>query len=287
MAFPRCRSNDLLHHRLGHGLVELTQITFYPVKSCKGITVSQAELTSFGLKNDRRWMVVDMGGTFLSQRSIPRMALIGPAFSQETLILQAPGMGSIEIPFELKNSAPRAVKIWNDPCTAEDCGNEAAQWFTQFLSIDCRFVSIGTTYGRFVNSQYSAHQDQVSFADAFPLLLISSASLRDLNSRLEQPIPMNRFRPNLVVSGCEPFAEDQWKRISINGLVFNVCKPCARCTVPSVDQMTGIRGQEPLTTLSTYRKGANNEVLFGQNLINEQKSGNIVIGNEVTILEHS
>ncbi|HEY6953133.1 MAG TPA: MOSC N-terminal beta barrel domain-containing protein [Bacteroidota bacterium] len=266
-------------------MVELTQINVYPVKSCKGLTLSLAELTSYGLKNDRRWMVVDAAGTFLSQRSVPTMALIEPTLSQNVLNLKAPGMESIEVPFEHTKSSPRSVRIWDDSCTAEDCGDDAARWFSQFLGVDCRLVSIGTTYGRYVGAQYSTHQDQVSFADAFPLLLISSASLRDLNSRLDQPVPMNRFRPNLVVSGCEPFAEDQWKRITINGFAFSVSKPCARCTVPGVDQMTGIVAQEPLTTLATYRKGTGNKVLFGQNLINEQKSGKITIGNEVTILE--
>ena len=268
-------------------MVELTQINIYPVKSCKGMSLTRAELTPFGLKNDRRWMIVDENHSFLSQRAIPTMALIEPSFSNDGLILKAPGFDSIEVPYQLKTKVTRAVTIWDDTCAAIDCGDEPARWFSKFLGINCRLVTMGDTFERSVSENYSHQRDQVGFADAFPLLLISSASLRDLNKRLDQPIPMNRFRPNLVVSGCEPYEEDRWKRISVNGITFAVSKPCARCTIPSVDQTNGIRGDEPLATLATYRKGNNNAVFFGQNLINEQKSGELVLGTRVSVLEQS
>lgn len=266
-------------------MIELTQINIYPVKSCRGITLSRAELTLFGLKNDRRWMVVDASGTFLSQRSIPRMALIETSLSEDSLTLKAPGCETIEIPFQWKNPLPRTVTIWDDTCTAQDCGDNAAEWFTHFLETESRLVTMGGSFSRSVNKKYAHQADQVGFADAFPLLLISSASLRDLNGRLDLPVPMNRFRPNLVVSGCEPFAEDFWKRFSIGELKFEVSKPCARCTVPTVDQSNGIQGKEPLTTLATYRKGNDKDVFFGQNLLNEQKSGELILGMEIKILE--
>lgn len=266
-------------------MIELTQITVYPVKSCRGITLTRAELTPFGLKNDRRWMTVDAEGKFLSQRTVPKMALIEPAFSRKGLILNAPGSETIEIPFRPNDDTAHTVRIWDDTCTALDCGNDAAQWFSTFLGVDCRLVTMSDSFERSVNDKYSRQHDQVGFADAFPLLLISSASLRDLNERLDQPIPMNRFRPNLVVSGCEPYAEDRWRQIAIGRLTFVVSKPCARCTVPTVDQMKGTTGGEPLVTLSTYRRGDTNAVFFGQNLINEQKSGEIVLGSQVTLLE--
>jgi uncharacterized protein len=266
-------------------VIELTQINIYPVKSCKGITLTRAELTPFGLKNDRRWMVVDANGLFLSQRAIPRMALIEPTLTDEGLVLNAPNAQILEVPHQSKAKSARSVRVWDDLCEAEDCGDEAAQWFSELLQINSRLVTIGKTFSRSVDAQYARNQDQVSFADAFPLLLISSASLRDLNGRLDLPIPMNRFRPNLVVSGCDPYAEDRWKRFSVGTLSFTVSKPCARCTVPTVDQMTGTKGTEPLATLSTYRKGNDHDVFFGQNLVNEQKSGELVMGMEVTVLD--
>lgn len=268
-------------------MIELTQINIYPVKSCKGMTVTRAALTPFGLLNDRRWMAIDANGSFLSQRTIPRMALIEPLLTGNSLVLKAPDTETIEIPIELSTKSTRTVKIWDDVCSAQDCGDGIAQWFTKFLRIDSRLVMMGSTFDRSVTAKYSKHRDLVSFADAFPLLLISSASLHDLNERLDLPIPMNRFRPNLVVSGCEPYAEDHWKRFKLGELSFDVSKPCARCTVPTVDQTNGTKGKEPLITLSTYRKGNNNDVFFGQNLINEQKSGELVLGMEVSVLERA
>jgi uncharacterized protein len=215
------------------------------------------------------------------------MALIETSLTNDCLVLKAPGSETIEIPFQGKTQSLRTVKIWNDTCTAQDCGDKAAEWFTNFLESDSRLVTMGSTFGRSVDVKYSHQDDQVGFADAFPLLLISSASLRDLNERLDFPIPMNRFRPNIVVSGCEPFAEDQWKRFSIGESTFEVSKPCARCTVPTVDQSNGKQGKEPLTTLSTYRKENGKDVFFGQNLINQQKSGELILGMQVSILEQA
>ncbi len=266
-------------------MIELTQINIFPVKSCKGTTLSRARLTPFGLQYDRRWMVVDEHGTFLSQRSLPQMALVEPTLTEQMLQLKAPMFGAIEIPKTLSSPRTLEVHIWDDTCSALDCGDDAAEWLTSVLNVPCRLVVIGDAFRRSVNPKYTTRNDQVGFADAFPLLLISSASLRDLNERLEQPVPMNRFRPNLVVSGCEPYDEDGWDHIAIGASTFRVSKPCTRCTVPSVDQSTGIRGTEPLTTLATYRKGPGDKVMFGQNLVNEQKSGELVLGNEVVVLQ--
>ncbi len=265
-------------------MIELTQINIYPVKACKGMSQTRAELTPYGLKNDRRWMAVDAKGNFLSQRTIPKMALIEPSFAREGLVLKAPNSNVIEIPFRSKTNSTRTVNIWDDSCTAEDCGDEAAKWFTDFLDIEARLVTMGSTFDRSVNATYSQRHDRIGFADAFPFFLLSSSSLRVLIEKLDQPIPMNRFRPNLVVSGCEPYAEDCWKRISLGGMPFEVCKSCSRCTIPTVDQISGTKGKEPLVTLSTYRKGNNNKVFFGQNLINEKKFGEIVLGMEAIIL---
>jgi uncharacterized protein YcbX len=212
------------------------------------------------------------------------MALIEPTLSGETLQLKAPGIDNLEISIRPDRSTPQTVKIWEDSCNAFDCGGDAAEWLSRFLGVPCRLVTMGDEFERPVNPHYATDGDQVGFADAFPLLLISSASLRDLNARLDTPVPMNRFRPNIVVSGCDPYAEDHWHELSIGTTRFRVCKPCARCTVPTVDQATGLRGNEPLTTLSTYRKGEDGKVFFGQNVINTQKSGEIILGSEVTVL---
>ncbi|HTP13221.1 MAG TPA: MOSC N-terminal beta barrel domain-containing protein [Bacteroidota bacterium] len=268
-------------------MIELTQITIYPVKSCKGMNLSKAMLSPFGLENDRRWMVVGEDGTFLSQRTFPTLALVEPTLTPGFLQLQAPGTGSVEIPRESNNQKPAQVRIWDDSCTATDCGDDAASMLSDFLKVRCRLVSMSSEFSRAVSPKYSTKKDQVGFADAFPLLLISSASLRDLNDRLDLPVPMNRFRPNLVVSGCEPFAEDTWEHVAIGPLTFRVVKPCARCTVPSVDQSTGVAGKEPLTTLAMYRKLEGGKIYFGQNLVNEQKSGELIQGNEVIILQAS
>ncbi len=248
------------------------------------MTLTRCQLTEFGLLNDRRWMVVDTEDNFLSQRRLPRMALIEPAVTTESLTLKAPNVGALEVPIDNNSRATRTVSIWDDTCIAYDCGDAAADWLTHFLETGARLVVRGIDFHRPVDAKYATHGDQVGFADAFPLLLISSASLRDINDRLDRPIPMNRFRPNLVVSGCEPYAEDRWSRISVGGVTMKVCKPCARCTVPTVDQSTGVTGREPLTTLATYRKGTNETVLFGQNLIHEQKEGELVLGMEIRIL---
>ncbi len=266
-------------------MIELTQITIYPVKSCKGTSLSKAKLSAFGLENDRRWMIVGEDGTFLSQRILPTMALIEPTLTPDSLQLRAPGTGSAEIPRTIESRKSVQVRIWDDTCAALDCGEEAAALLTEFLSTRCRLVTMGSEFRRAVSPKYSTKSDQVSFADAFPLLLISSASLRDLNERLEFPVPMNRFRPNLVVSGCEPYAEDGWEHIAVGPLTFRVVKPCGRCTVPSVDQATGIAGTEPLATLATYRKLNQGKVYFGQNIVNEQKSGELIQGNEVIVLQ--
>lgn len=265
--------------------IHLGRITIYPVKSCKGINLSRAELSQFGLLNDRRWMLVDADMVFLSQRRLPSMALIEPELSDSILRLKAPGAETIEIVRSIPNSKHVVVKVWNDDCEAYDCGDVVARWFTTFLDIDCRLVAMGNDFVRAVDSRYASGDDQVGFADAFPLLLISQASLDDLNSRLDTPVPMDRFRPNLVVEGCHPFAEDTWRKISVGDFVFRVGKPCARCTIPTVNQTTAERGKEPMQTLSQYRKGPDNKTFFGQNIVNEQKTGTIVVGSTVTILE--
>ena len=259
----------------------LVGIHIYPIKSCGGVSMQSADLVATGLRDDRRLMLVDGAGGFMSQRGHPRMALISPRLIGGRLVVRAPGMPDLEVPAQGQTTNPVDVEIWGDRQRGEDLGGEAARWFGEFLGVTCRLVRKPDSDVRPVDSLYAGEDDQTSFADAFPLLVISEASLEDLNGRLDRPVPMNRFRPNLVVGGCEPHAEDGWGEIRIGDAAFRVAEPCSRCAVTTVDQETGGRGKEPLKTLATYRK-AGGEVLFGRNLIHTSP-GTVRVGDPVGV----
>ena len=175
------------------------------------------------------------------------------------------------------------VEVWGDRCVGIDQGREVGEWFSRYLHLPCRLVRIADDHPRRVDTQYAVNEsDEVSFADGFPLLLVSRASLDDLNQRLDYPVTMRHFRPNVVVEGCEPFEEDHWTRIALGGLQCAVVKPCQRCQVITVDPQTGDRGKEPLLTLSQYRRRANGGIYFGQNVI-PIDIGAIAVGDEVTV----
>jgi uncharacterized protein len=263
--------------------ITLTELNIYPVKSAAGIAVSQATVEARGLQFDRRWMVVDAQGKFMTQRKVPQMALIRVAVSSSGLGLAAPGMPSLELPICPEQAEPCQVDVWGDDCAALSMGSEAQQWLSDFLAQPCQLVYMPDSSYRPTDHGKLGDQTLVSFADAYPFLLISEASLADLNARLASPIPMNRFRPNLVIRGCDAFAEDEWQQIRIGEVVFDVSKPCARCSIPGVDQATGTPGKEPLITLAKYR-WRNGEIFFGQNLV-QANLGELQVGNEIEILE--
>ena len=260
----------------------LSEINIYPVKSTKGISLQTARVENRGIQFDRRWMVVDNEGVFISQREAPRLALISIEIGAMDLIVNAPGSRSLSIPTGARNSERVSVRVWDDLVSAVSMGGDAASWFSDFLGIPCRLVYMPEETHRRVEPEYATNNDIVSFADAFPLLLISQASLDDLNSRLAEPVPMNRFRPNLVVEGCTAFEEDRWKGIRVGEIVFRVVKPCSRCVTTTVNQATGVRGKEPLATLSQYRK-INGNVYFGQNII-PAATGRLRVGDQVEII---
>lgn len=262
-------------------LIKLTGIYIYPIKSAAGISLEMAEVENRGFQYDRRWMVVDEQGKFLTQRQLPRMALIQVRLMADQLVVEVPNQQRLLIPVELVSDRRISVKVWNDVCDAIELSPEVSQWFSEFLGINCHLVYLPEDSYRPINPEYAQPDEQVSFADGFPFLLISEASLQDLNQRLDQPVPMNRFRPNLVVSGCQAFAEDSWRQIRIGSLRFRVVKPCARCAITTVDQSLGISGKEPLITLAQYRLDQG-QILFGQNLIAENL-GILRIGDKVTI----
>ncbi len=215
--------------------IYLSSLHVYPIKSCGGIAVEEWDVDERGLRYDRRWMLVDEANQFISQRELPRMALIRVRIEPDGLVVGSPGMSPLAVPF------------------------------------------------RPVDPDYGKPGDRVGLADGFPFLLISEASLADLNARLEQPLPMNRFRPNLVIGGCEPFAEDGWSRVRIGSITFRVVKPCSRCAITTVDQTTAVAGKEPLRTLARFRK-VGDKVLFGQNLIHDG-TGTLRTDDPVEILQ--
>jgi uncharacterized protein len=205
---------------------------------------------------------------------------VSPSLEGDVLRIQAPGMPAIETPARPSSSVTTRVTVWDDSCSAIWLGENTSRWFSQYLGTSCSLVYMSEQIFRPVNPAYSPPEARVSFADAFPFLLISEESLADLNRRLSQPLPMNRFRPNLVVAGGLPYAEDQWKRLAIGSIEFRIVKPCSRCVVTTTDQITTERGQEPLRTLATYRR-RDGKVFFGQNLLHET-TGRIQLGEKVS-----
>jgi uncharacterized protein YcbX len=261
----------------------LTTITYYPVKSMQGSDTPQARVTPRGLGNDRLMMVTDEHGRFLTQREVPPLAAIRPALDGDTLTLSAPGFEAATLVVR-HDGASRPVTIWDSEGEAVDQGDAAAAWLSRFLGNSVRLMRIPDDQSIPVDAKYAVTpQDEVGFADGFPVLVVSQESLDDLNARLETPVPMKRFRPNLVVAGCEPFAEDGWKRIRIGGIELALVKPCARCLVTTHDQGTGERiGKEPLRTLATFRK-VGSHVMFAMNAI-PLSFGEIRVGDEVEVL---
>ncbi len=263
-------------------VLTLSALYRYPVKSLRGEAYGALEVGRSGLCGDRQWMVVDRAGRFVTQRQQPRMALVSTRLADDgTLHLAAPGMPDLTV--ASGGAACTEVVVWGDRLEAALAGVEAHAWLSDFLALDCRLVRFAEDVSRAVDPAYAAAGDQVAFADGFPFLLISQASLDDLNARLERPVPMLRFRPNLVVEGCAPYAEDGWRRIRIGDVGFRVAKPCSRCIIPTIDPATGERGREPLRTLMTYRR-RDNKVFFGQNLVHDG-GGRLTVGMPVEVLE--
>jgi uncharacterized protein YcbX len=244
----------------------LVSLHLYPLKSAGGFQVAQARVDETGLAHDRRWMVVDGGGRFLTQRSHPRMALLRTSLSQRALRVTGPGMDPLELPLGDPPEAGPAelIPVWDKDRDAVSCGPEAAAWMSAFLGVSCRVVRSVSPPG--TSGLGPCGTVRAGFADGWPALVISTASLADLNRRLDDPLPMNRFRPNLVVEGIGPYAEDQWRRARVGDVTVVGRKPCFRCAITTTDQDTAERGVEPLRTLATYRRAAGGEVAFGMNV---------------------
>lgn len=249
--------------------------------------LDRASLDALGLVGDRRWMVVDAeSGRFLTQRLLPQMGRLHARWQgSEQLLLRAPQMADIQVGLPDQSAELRAVTIWRDSLRVPDAGDQAAAWLSRFLGRACRLVQVPEARARQVDTAYAEVGDRVAFADGFPLLLIGQGSLDDLSARVGRPLEMLRFRPNLVVEGAAPFAEDGWKRIRIGSLELRVVKGCSRCIMTTLDPQTGVRSadREPLATLQGYRQ-RDGEVYFGQNLI-ACGQGELSVGMPVEVLE--
>lgn len=262
----------------------VSALRVYPVKSCKGIALERSAVEARGLRHDRRWMIVDAEGAFVTQRTAPRLALVAVRLEEGALVLGAPGLAELRVPLEEPAGAPRRrVQVWHDTVDAVDCGAEAARWVSAWLAFPASLVFMPDDVRRPVKPAYATPADIVGFADAFPILIASTSSLDDLNDRMDRPLPMDRFRPNIVVTGCPPWAEDGWKRVRIGEVAVRVPKPCDRCVVTTTDQETAQRGLEPLRALARFRRRGN-DVLFAQNAVPDA-SGTVAVGDPVTVLE--
>lgn len=247
----------------------ITELNIYPVKSCRGISLSQAVIQTAGLEHDREWMIVRPDGRFVTQREQPRLALIVPALEGPFLVLRAPEGGELRVPLQQEGAAVQ-VQCWRDVCPAIDVGDYAAAWLSRFVGEALRLVRFDAAYRRLSSFDWThGTEAENRFSDGYPVLLISEASLDDLNSRLAQPLPMNRFRPNVVLRGLMPYQEDAIDELEGGDLRLRAVKPCTRCVITTTDQSTGeVAGPEPLQTLKTYRLSRHPPgVLFGQNLI--------------------
>lgn len=242
----------------------LSEIWIYPVKSLGGIRVSSATVMEKGLRHDRRWMLIDASGRFLTQRNLPQMALFKVSPQGSSFIITH-GSDSLQLPTGTGGTAI-AAQIWNDAVDVVEPSADVSRWFSDRLGMSCRLVAFPETNPRLIDPAYRLAKESVSLADGYPVLIIGQASLDDLNGRLQQPVPMNRFRPNLVFLGGTPYEEDTWKNFRIGGNRFAGVKPCGRCVLTTVDQTTAQVGREPLLTLSKYRRDRD-KINFGQNVI--------------------
>jgi len=266
--------------------LRLSGLYRYPLKSAIAEPLDAIELDALGVVGDRRWMIVDaQNGRFLTQRALPHMSQLLARWNADGgLTLSVTGMPPLDVSLPGGDAALRGAFIWSDSLYVPDAGDEAADWLSRFIGKACRLVHVPAERARFIQGNLSV-EEKVGFADGFPVLLIGQASLDDLSARVGRSLEMLRFRPNLVIDGSAPYAEDSWRRIRIGGVEFRVAKGCTRCILTTIDPQTGERSadREPLTTLKTYRE-REGEVCFGQNLIN-QGAGRLQVGMSVEVLE--
>lgn len=288
--------------------MQISEINIYPIKSLKGISLESSPVEKRGLRYDRRWMLTDRDGMFFTQRETPKMATVNVRVNGNGLTASADGFEPVNIPHEPDRGERQRVVVWQSDVDAIAYRGLVSEWFSDVLERSCQLVLMPDSSKRHVSPQFDTGNDIVSFADGYPLLVIGEGSLDEVNKRLEETykdadrnvrVPMNRFRPNLVVQGSEPFEEDRWAKIRVGEAIFRVAKPCARCVMTTVDQARGeFDGKEPLKMIASFRQAKDvfpdsyeklgqtaNAVLFGENLIPENPGSVVALGDYVEVLE--
>jgi len=263
--------------------MHIAALNVYPIKGCRGTPLDAVRIDRLGLTGDRRLMLVDSRNRFISQRDVPRLATIDPSIEGDCLHVRAPGRPELHLEID-HDGIPRPVSVWgHEGIISTDQGDSAAAWFTAAIGVPCRLVFFGKSARNPVDSAYSPRADaETAFTDGYPIMATLAESLDDLNTRLADPIPMQRFRPSVVIGGAPAWSEDNWKVISLGEIICDVVKPCARCAVTTTDQTTGERhaGQEPLRTLATFRHLPAFGAIFGQNLV-PRGTGTLRVGDLV------
>ena len=263
-------------------MLTVSELYIYPLKSAQCLSLDEIIFTERGPLFDRDWMIVNKNNRFITQRQHPKMCLINVEIENGALTLTAPSMASLSIKPE-SSTQKISVTVWNDSVNALDCGEAAAQWVSDYLRLEqCRLVTMPKNTQRYVDKTYAKQNQTVSFADGFPSLIISQASLDDFNEKLDSPISMTNFRPNIVISGCEPYAEDHWTQLRIDGINFSLIKPCSRCVIPSINQETAEKQAEVLPALNQHRR-RDKATYFGQNALHD-KIGTIKVGSVVEVI---
>ena len=267
-------------------MLQVSQLFIYPIKSLGGITKQSVEITNTGFKYDRRWMLVDEKNIFLTQRTHPQMVLLHLAETSNGFMVSKYNDDnlSINIPFITPEQKKITVTVWDDVCDAVEVSTLHNDWFSEMLNVKCKLVYMPDDTKRMVDKRYAANDETTSFSDGYPILMIGQSSMDNLNEKLAEALPANRFRPNIVFTGGHAHIEDEMAAFEINALHFLGVKPCSRCVITTINQHTAEKGKEPLTTLSGYRM-KNNKIYFGQNVL-QQQNGIINVGDEIKIINH-
>lgn len=270
----------------------LHQIFIYPIKSLGGISLKKSSVEKRGLSFDRRWMLVNSDGQFITQRENQKLALLQPEITSEHLIIKHRHnlLESLVLPLYVDASKRRrTVKVWKSICEANEVSDIANKWLSEAIGQTCQLVYMPDSTKRSINPKYSTNQEFVSFADGYPYLILGESSVADLNIRTTESVPMNRFRPNLVFSGGMPYEEDNWLKFQIGSVIFRATKPCVRCQITTIDQLSGNKHKEPLKTLAQYRRKGN-EIFMGLNACwtfyeNGQEENFLQIGDPLEVIE--
>ena len=265
--------------------LSVSELTIYPIKSARGLSLQSIQLNQLGPECDRRWMVIDQNNTFVTQRKFPKMCLINTELVDDELFVSADNAGRCRVP--AGGTERLGSSVWGAKVEGSDCGDEAAQWISDFLGKECRVIYMHDDYSRLVDTNFANQNEHVGFADGFPLLVATQASLDDFNSKLSSvnaglEVGMNRFRPNIVITGNVAWAEDQWQEISIGGIQLSLVKPCSRCIMPSVNPETAKKQMQVNQALLTHRR-RDKQTYFGQNAL-YKALGRIAVGDSVEVL---